>query len=29
MVLITHDADDVAALGGEVMHLAEGRVVAP
>ena len=29
LVLITHDADDVAALDGHVIHLAEGRVVAP
>jgi taurine transport system ATP-binding protein len=29
IVLITHDPDDVAALDGEVIHLAQGRVAAP
>jgi molybdate transport system ATP-binding protein len=28
MVVITHDPDDVAALGGRVIHLDGGRVVA-
>ncbi|HEX6834435.1 MAG TPA: ATP-binding cassette domain-containing protein, partial [Rudaea sp.] len=29
MVVITHDPDDVAALGGRVIHLAAGRVAEP
>ncbi len=27
MIVITHDADDVAAFGGHVVHMREGRVV--
>ena len=27
MLVITHDPDDVAALGGHTIHLADGRVV--
>jgi molybdate transport system ATP-binding protein len=27
MIAITHDADDVAAFGGRVVHIREGRVV--
>jgi molybdate transport system ATP-binding protein len=29
IVVITHDPEDVAALGGRVIHLDNGRVVAP